>query len=123
MLTKPLPPPKDTFSVHANHDKLVLSWEKPLGRGHAFLDSYKILLKSAVGGCLLLTKTVPCQQTSLTIEDKIASGREYNVSVASVCKDINKNGTADLESVSTFVEKTVVTPPKPPPLPALMIKV
>ena len=88
-----------------------------MGRGHAFLDSYKILLKSAAGGFLLQKKTVPCQQTSLTIEEKITSGKEYKVSVASVCKDINKNGTADLESVSTFVEKTVVTPPKPPPLP------
>ena len=72
---------------------------------------------------MLLRKTVPCQQTSLTIEEKITSGREYKVALASVCKDIIKNGTADLESVSSFVEKTVVTPPTPPPLPALMIKV
>ena len=117
-----MPPPKDSFTVVADADKLNVSWEKPPGKGHAFLESYKILVKNAEGQVLRET-TVPRQQTTLTIEDNmIVSGTQYTVAVASVCKDTTNfiDATGDLmkldnlESASAFLEKTVVTKPLAP---------
>ena len=60
---------------------------------------------------------------NLNPEDHIISGTQYTVSVASVCKDttnfFDKTGDLmklvdNLESISSFVTKTVVTPPLPP---------
>ena len=112
VLTKPLPPSKESFLVNAKKDLLFLSWEKPRGRGHSFLHSYKIILKKA--GVLLLNKTV--QQTSFTLEDNIISGTQYTVELATVCKDTTNNidKAGDMEVVSSPVTKTVVTPPLPP---------
>ena len=51
---------------------------------------------------------MPSHQTSLKIEANINSETQYTVAVASMCKDDN------LESVSAFVKKTVMSPPRSP---------
>ena len=117
VLTRPLPPPKDSFSVVPYTDKLIVSWEKPRGKGHSFLHGYKFLLKKS--GVLLLNKTVQQQQTQQTriiIEDNIISGTQYTIELATVCKDMTNNidKAGDLEVVSSPLTKTVVTPPLPP---------
>ena len=91
---------------------LEVSWEKPRGGGHSFLNSYKISLKKT--GFLLLKKNV--QQTSWKFEDNIISGTQYTVELATVCKDTTNNidKAEDLGSVSSPITKTVVTPPLPP---------
>ena len=127
------------------NDKLAVSWEKPPGEGHTFLEFYKVQLKNREGQ-VHKEKLIPRQQTNLTFdnlrsdvtrkdsiisksktnlntEDSIISGTQYTVAVASMCKDttnfFDKTGdlmkfAENLESVSAFVTKTVVTPPLPP---------
>ena len=60
---------------------------------------------------------------NLNPEDHIRGGTQYTVAVASVCKDttnfFDKTGDLmklvdNLESISSYVTKTVVTPPLPP---------
>ena len=92
---------------------LIVSWERPRGRGHSFLHSYKILLQK--NGVLLPSINV-IQQTSVTIEDNIISGTQYTIELATVCKDMTNNidKAGDMEVVSSSIKETVVTPPLPP---------
>ena len=85
ILTKPRPPPKDTFDVEAFCDKIALSWTKPEGEGHTFIDGYKITIKSAEEK-LLRDITVSKHQFSYTIDDIIVSATQYTVTLASVCR-------------------------------------
>merc|ERR1711892_1356082 len=47
ILTKPLPPNMEYFSVESSSDKLFISWTAPESDGHAFMEGYKIQVKSS----------------------------------------------------------------------------
>ena len=127
IITKPLPPPSDSYEIETYPDKLLLAWNQPSSdgsEGHSFLYGYRILVRTA-DSKLIKDKTV--QRTKdlrmrLTLDGIIVSGTQYTVSLASVCRDLTDSpDSTDLmkvdypeDSISSFIEKSVITPPLPP---------
>eukprot|EP00092_Neocalanus_flemingeri_P001833 GFUD01001954.1.p1 GENE.GFUD01001954.1~~GFUD01001954.1.p1 ORF type:complete len:952 (+),score=205.85 GFUD01001954.1:214-3069(+) len=120
ILTKPLPPNMENFSVESSSDCIFVSWTAPEADGHTFMEGYKIQVKSK-GHAILREVLVSKHTRHLTVGDIILSATEYSVSLSSVCRDQGDALTEQdlmsldhLESVSNQIGKTVVTPPQPP---------
>ena len=112
ILTKPLHPPAASFTVTPQPEQLVASWAPPPGRGHTHLAGYRLLV-TASSGRLVAEVSTPRQQTAATLTRGVRSGEQYCVALASVAAD-RADPLRPLESVSDYIQQTVVTPPPPP---------
>ena len=118
LVTKPLPP--RSLVAETTAAEVEVTWQPPEGAGHSFLEGYRVQLREP-GGRLVKEVAQSKHSRSLRLT-KLPSATEYTVCVAALCREEERAGreASDnlqqdfLESLSDYVEASVVLLPLPP---------
>ena len=117
VLTKPLPP--SNIKIAESVDKVSVEWSPPEGWGHSCLAGYKIQLRLKADGKILREEFISSLGKREAMLGDIISTLEYEILLASVCRNTMLHPPVNLISQATeiqsdFITRTFVALPRPP---------